>query len=95
MMHIWEIPLAVMDASLFDYQKLEIQQAKIVLRKMIDQVKMYNGIFVVLWHNSYLDEQLYTGITKFYIRILIYLIRNNGLALLPKSVIEQFTHEDN
>jgi len=53
---IWEIPLIVMDGTLIDYKKLSPDKALMVMTNLLNQVKKYNGIFVLLWHNSYMTN---------------------------------------
>ena len=53
---IWEIPLIVMDATLIDYRKLSPDKALKIMTDLLSQVKKYNGIFVFLWHNSYMTD---------------------------------------
>jgi len=48
---IMEIPLAIMDETLFDCTKLDSTEALTELKGMIDVVAEYNGILVILWHN--------------------------------------------
>ena len=50
---ITEIPLVVMDTSLFLHMKLNSSQAKKAIRDLIDEVQKANGVFTLLWHNNY------------------------------------------
>ncbi|MEO8711005.1 MAG: polysaccharide deacetylase family protein [Parafilimonas sp.] len=45
-------PFAYMDGSLNDVLKMNIEQAKKTVSKLIDTTNTYNGIFIPLWHNS-------------------------------------------
>ena len=53
---IWELPLTVMDGSLFDYQNLTPEEGFQRIKELIETVKKYSGVFVLLWHNSSFDE---------------------------------------
>jgi hypothetical protein len=55
---IWELPLTVMDGSIFAYQKVSVEQGLERVKVLIDTVERYNGVFVPLWHNSsfYIEE---------------------------------------
>jgi hypothetical protein len=65
---ILEIPLTIMDATLFDYMMLDMGGAWELTKMLIDTVERYNGVITVLWHNaSMVDEKL-----KFYEKILKY-----------------------
>lgn len=52
-MDIVELPLAVMDISLFDHMKLAHTEALQVWQQTLDKVKACNGLFTLLWHNTY------------------------------------------
>ena len=65
---ILEIPLTIMDCTLFDYMKQDMNGAWDVTKLLIDTVERYNGVITILWHNTYMaDENL-----KFYEKILKY-----------------------
>ena len=53
---IWEISLIVMDATLIDYRKLSPEKAIKTMTNLLNQIKKYNGVFVFLWHNSYMTN---------------------------------------
>lgn len=56
MMDIWELPLSVMDKSLVQYQHLQDNESVIRLVDRIYQsAKLYRGICIVLWHNSFFE----------------------------------------
>jgi len=50
---IWELPLVVMDGSLFDYQKLSDQQARREIGELKREIMKFNGIFTFLIHNNF------------------------------------------
>jgi len=66
---IIEIPLVIMDDSLFDnYMRLTPDQAWVVTRELIDTVARFHGVITLLWHNySFTHEH-----SKFYEKILEY-----------------------
>ena len=53
MQEIWELPLVVMDGSLFDYQKLSDQQARRFIGELKREIMKFNGIFTILVHNNF------------------------------------------
>lgn len=64
-------PLSVMDGSLKDYMKLDIEAAKEQINKLIQEVKHVNGTFISLWHNESLsDEKRWTGWKEVYIDLI-------------------------
>lgn len=52
-----EKPLLIMEGNFITYQ-LDINQNEMIkkIRDIIDKVKKYNGEFILLWHNSYLEK---------------------------------------
>jgi hypothetical protein len=70
MMKLWEFPLNVMDVTLFAYQKYTIEEAFDKTIHVIHEVKKFGGVFSLLWHNSFFDEDLYPGVTTFYTKLL-------------------------
>ena len=72
---ILEIPLAIMDMTLYDtYMRLDAQSAWMVAKNLIDTAEKYNGVLTILWHNTYLIEQN----LKFYMKILEYCHNKNA-----------------
>lgn len=49
-----EVPLIVMEGSLqsFKYMNLTPEEGLMKIKKLMDTVKEYNGIFTMLWHNT-------------------------------------------
>ncbi len=78
-LNIWEIPLIVMDGSLFDYQCLKPGDGFKIVVSLIKEVRKYNGIFNLLWHNTSMSKSkgLYPGWDTVYISIINYLLKYN------------------
>ena len=51
---ILEIPLTIMDCTLFDYMKLDMKGAWEITKLLIDTVEKYKGVITILWHNTYM-----------------------------------------
>ena len=49
-------PLIVMDCTLFDYMKLDYDQAYDVAIDLKRKCQKMKGQFNILWHNSYLQD---------------------------------------
>ncbi|MBN2105416.1 polysaccharide deacetylase family protein [bacterium] len=90
MMKIWEIPLCMMDASLFDYQEFSLFEAANVFENLLEQVRSVHGLFVLLWHNSYFDEVRFPGITDFYKGMLRKIMELRADCVLPQELISRF-----
>ncbi len=70
MMEIWEMPLSVMDTTLFGYRELEYAEMTSAVEQLIKEVNRFGGLFVLLWHNCNFDEYQYPGINEFYQELL-------------------------
>ncbi len=56
------VPFQVMDVTLFNYRKLDVQGAKDVILKLIKETRKAGGEFVSIWHNtSLLDTPDFKG----------------------------------
>jgi len=76
---IWEVPLIVMDESLFGYQNLSLERGWQVMKALIDTVERYRGAFVILWHNSGFYELEHPGRLDVYKGMLNYLGSKDAL----------------
>jgi hypothetical protein len=56
-MDLWEIPLIVMEGTLLQYMGLTFETAKEYCISLLDEIEEYNGVFVLLWHNSALSTE--------------------------------------
>jgi len=89
--NIWEIPLTVMDCSLINYRKLNPNKSLKIMTDLLNTTKRYNGIFVLLWHNSYMTR-LFTDEWKKCFEEFYRLISQRNCAVLPvKETIKQWT----
>lgn len=50
-------PFAIMDVTLKDYMKLDVQKAKSVITETADSLVVTGGVFLSIWHNSSLTER--------------------------------------
>jgi hypothetical protein len=55
-LNLWEKPLIAMDVTLALYQKLTPRAALEVLTDLVNTVRKHDGEFVLLWHNSSLND---------------------------------------
>lgn len=65
---ILEIPLTIMDCTLFDYMKLDFEGAWTITKQILDNAKRARGIVTVLWHNTHMVGDF----LRFYKKILEY-----------------------
>lgn len=98
MTDIWEFPLNVMDVTLFAYRKLEYREALESCMSIINEVRSFGGIFTLLWHNSFFDENIYPGITDFYVNLLEKIAEQDPENILGAELLERlelFINETN
>jgi len=50
------VPFQIMDATLYQYKKLNPESAGEVIRNLINETRHAGGLFVSLWHNTSLLE---------------------------------------
>lgn len=89
MLDLWEIPLLVMDGTLFDYRTLSYPEALASVEKLIKEIKHFHGVFTLLWHNSYCDEEQKSGIRAFYESLLQMLADADVESVTGKTIVER------
>jgi hypothetical protein len=55
-MNLWEVPLTLMDCTLDSYRGYDAVTSRQVMDRLLGQVKRHNGVFVLLWHNTYFGK---------------------------------------
>ncbi|MEA1896641.1 MAG: polysaccharide deacetylase family protein [Bacteroidota bacterium] len=85
----WEFPLLVMDVTLFEYRKLNFQEARLEIINLLSEVKKFHGIFSLLWHNGYFDENRHPGITEFYLNIIKEITSQNPQSVLGIELLDR------
>jgi len=95
MMSLWEIPLAVMDATLFYYQKYSLEEARKSIMELVDEIIKFNGVFVLLWHNGQNDEFLRPGISAFYIDLIKSIAEKDPERMLGYQIIDRMKIQQN
>ena len=64
---ILEIPLTIMDGSLF---KMGLEEAWSIIKKLIENTEKNMGVITILWHNTTFDEIFWGEWSKLYSKIL-------------------------
>ena len=77
MIDVWEIPLNIMEVTLFSYRSLDFKDAEKSVLHLISEIEKFNGVFTLLWHNCFFDEYKYKGITTFYKNIVRTIKKSN------------------
>ena len=88
-----EIPLMVMDTTLHDapYMGNDPQKMK-KLDLLIEEVRKFNGLLSILWHNNYFSEHKYEGWGKVYSG-LINQLKEKGSTFLTSTQIAEHLDE--
>ena len=69
---IWELPLSIMEGTLQKYRGLSSKEAWESIKGLLDVVSKHHGLFVLLWHNSFLDELDIPDWKRLYERLIDY-----------------------
>lgn len=95
MSSVLEIPLNVMDRSLSSkkYMGLSQEEALQKIFELSDEVKIFNGVFTLLWHNIFFSDYKYTGWKNIYCEILEYSIKNNALLSRGENIYNRIIHK--
>lgn len=89
MMNLWEIPLTVMDGTLFEYRKYSFKEARGWIMKLLDEIIKFNGVFVLLWHNGQNNEFLRPGISEFYTGLIKSIAKKDPERMLGYQIIDR------
>jgi hypothetical protein len=94
-MDLWEIPLTLMERTLFSYRKLDLGSSRTSVEELVAEVIKFNGVFSLLWHNNFFDEREIKGITSFYTGILDLIEEHDMEGLTGRSIVERMQFLNN
>ena len=86
----WEIPLNVMDSTLFHNRKLSTSEALSSITTILNEIKKFHGVFTLLWHNSYLNEDDVPGIRRFYTDLLNLIKADKPEVLTGLGILDRY-----
>jgi len=92
MIDVWEIPLIVMDGTLFYYKNMHYEGMINSVDLLIGEIKKFKGIFTLLWHNSHFDELEFPGITDFYKKLLKHITDRKPESLSGSEIISRMNN---
>lgn len=84
---ILEIPLTVMDGSLF---KMPLDEAWAIIKGLIKITEKNKGVLTIVWHNNTFDEIFCGGWAKLYEKILQFLKRKNAWMTSGEEVYKHW-----
>ncbi len=87
---IWELPLVVMERSFSypDYQNFSFEEGYREIVKCIDTVKKFNGVFVLLWHNSFFPRGEWISRKETFEAVLNYINGQNAWVTNGREIIK-------
>jgi peptidoglycan/xylan/chitin deacetylase (PgdA/CDA1 family) len=91
MLSYWEIPLIIMESTLFSYRNLDFADAIKTIDQLLSEIAAFNGILTLLWHNNYFDEVERPGITTFYTGLLEKIMSQKPEVLTGMDIIKKLT----
>lgn len=74
-LHLRELPLIIMDGTLTDYMRLSEADAMETVQILARECMRYSGDFVILWHNTTLDNE---SSRDFYQEMIERIMEKNG-----------------
>jgi hypothetical protein len=85
-----ELPLHVMDTTLFKYAKANVADAENEIISFFEKNKQ-DCVLSVLWHNNFFSNYKYKGYLPLYKKILGYIKENNFKTINQKEIIEKYS----
>lgn len=65
---ILEVPLTIMDSTLYEYMRLDLESAWEITKQLIQTVEKFEGVLTILWHNTRMTDLM----LEFYEKVLKY-----------------------
>jgi hypothetical protein len=87
---LWEIPLTVMDSTLAGSRGLSAQEGQDILANLLSTVERFNGVFVLLWHNSYMCNLLTPSWKKCFESFYRTISSKNALVSSASDILETY-----
>lgn len=88
-----EIPLLIMDGTLFD-RTASFPEAWEIARRIVDEVAQYSGVVTLLWHNHVFNSAHTEAWKKLYIKLLIYCCEKNAWITSGEEILNWSCRND-
>lgn len=85
-----EIPLIAMDTTFRIYTETALAEIPVVLEKLLEEVRRFNGCFTILWHNWCFSPYRFAGWREIYEGVLKLGIARGALLLSADQVNERW-----
>lgn len=89
-LEIWEMPLCLMDGTVFNYRKLQGKEAQAITQKTADTCKAFGGVCVALWHNTLWDEMDFPGWGQHFLETMDYALAQGARIDSLRSSLEAY-----
>ncbi len=89
-LRLWEIPLIAMDDTFVSYRKLDASASWKAIRELLETVKKYRGVAVLLFHNSCYDELDNKGWGKVFESTVRWCIENDAALLNGHEALDSY-----
>ena len=90
---IFELPLSVMDSTLFAESRTE-ENAMKLLQGLFDNIEKYNGLVVMNWHQRVFNEKYFIGWASVYKKCLEYFKAKEVFASSAENVLNWIANRD-
>lgn len=89
--NVLEIPLNIMDATLFYKKYMQLDKSQILpkISELLNEVKKFNGVLTILWHNNFFSDYKYKGWKEIYIKILELAKQNNFTFVNGEQILKK------
>ncbi|MGB8656586.1 MAG: polysaccharide deacetylase family protein [Candidatus Zixiibacteriota bacterium] len=87
---ILEIPLTIMDSTLSEYMRLDLESAWEVTKWLIQTVEKRQGVLTILWHNTSMTDVMF----EFYEEILKYCQKRNAWMTSGEEIWRWWSKND-
>lgn len=77
---VWEMPLAIMESTLFSHRRLDVEAAMDATVAVLEQARRFGGVCVALWHNILWDELDFPGWGRHFEETLAYATEADALV---------------
>lgn len=88
---VTELPLTVMDDSLFKYMRMDDARAFDTVKALVDKVEANRGVMTVLWHNTYFRAK---PMREFYERLLAHCADKRAWLTSCDAIVDWWGSKD-
>jgi len=91
---LWEMPLCVMDGTIFNYRGYSLEEAVEITVQLMQWCKRFGGVCVGLWHNMLWDELDFPGWGEHFIASIDYAVKEGAYIGTLKDSLSTYLDSD-